>query len=70
MTNQTTILDLRYQVYLHILHNTLTYRHQTRTEGRSLEADGGTDINSAVVTAINQLCGDNSGLCGSDHSPI
>ena len=28
---------------------------------RSLEADGGTDINSAVVTAINQLCGDNSG---------
>ena len=28
---------------------------------RSLEADGGTDINSAVITAINQLCGDSSG---------
>ena len=28
---------------------------------RSLDANGGTNINSAVITAIDQLCGDSSG---------
>ena len=36
------------------------YRQEGLDFVRSLEAGGGTDINSAVITAIDQLCGDNS----------